>query len=206
MATETVTVSLDGDGSRFVALTGSGHSIVMDNADGDSGPRPAELLVVAQAGCTAMDVASILRKKRQAFTRYEVRVAAEQRDDPPPHVFERVRIVHVVDGPVEIEAVRRAIELSATKYCTVTGNLASGVAEIHHAYLVHGTDGEEHYGESGRHGSRRKPRCPGPANGRPKRLRFAHSDTRSARPDPGFARTPMQSGRTSRLAAVTPRP
>ena len=147
MATKTVTVSLDGDGSRFVALTGSGHAIVMDNAEGDSGPRPAELLVVAQAGCTAMDVVSILRKKRQAFTRYEVRVSAEQRDDPPPHVFERLRIVHVVDGPVEVEAVRRAIELSATKYCTVTGNLASGVAEIHHAYLVHDADGEEHYGE-----------------------------------------------------------
>jgi putative redox protein len=147
MATRTVTVHLEGDGSRFVALTGSGHSIVMDNADGDSGPRPAELLVVAQAGCTAMDVASILRKKRQAFTRYEVRVSADQRDDPPPHVFERVRIVHVVDGPVEIEAVRRAIELSATKYCTVAANLASGVSEIHHAYLVRGADDEEHYGE-----------------------------------------------------------
>jgi putative redox protein len=147
MAMKTVTVSLDGDGSRFVAVTGSGHAIVMDNAEGDSGPRPAELLVVAQAGCTAMDVVSILRKKRQAFTRYEVRVKAEQRDDPPPHIFERLRIVHVVDGPVEIEAVRRAIELSATKYCTVTGNLASGVAEIHHAYLVHGADGEEHYAE-----------------------------------------------------------
>ena len=147
MATKMVTVSLDGDGSRFVAMTGSGHEVVMDSAEGDSGPRPAELLVVAQAGCTAMDVASILRKKRQTFTRYEVRVSAEQRDDPPPHVFELVRIVHVVDGPVEIEAVRRAIELSATKYCTVTGNLASGVTEIHHAYLVHGADGEEHYGE-----------------------------------------------------------
>ena len=147
MATKTVTVSLDGDGSRFVALTGSGHAIVMDDAEGDSGPRPAELLIVALAGCTAMDVASILRKKRQAFTRYEVRVAAEQRDDPPPHVFERVRIVHAVDGPVDIEAVRRAIDLSATRHCTVTGNLASGVTEIHHAYLVHGADGEEHFGE-----------------------------------------------------------
>jgi len=147
MTTKTVTVSLDGDKSRFVALTGSGHAIVMDSAEGDSGPRPAELLVVAQAGCTAMDVASILRKKRQPFTRYEVRVSAEQRDDPPPHVFERMRIVHVVDGAVDIEAVRRAIELSATKWCTVTGNLASGVTEIHHAYLVHHADGEEYYGE-----------------------------------------------------------
>jgi putative redox protein len=147
MTTRTVTATLDRGGSRFIARTGSGHEVVMDNAEGDSGPRPAELVVVAQAGCTSMDVVSILRKKRQAFTGYEVRVSAEQRDDPPPHVFERMWIVHVVDGPVEIDAVRRAIELSATKYCTVTGNLASGAAEIHHAYLVHGADGEEHYGE-----------------------------------------------------------
>jgi putative redox protein len=147
MATKTVTASLDGDGMRLVAVTGSGHSIVMDNAEGDSGPRPAELLVVAQAGCTAMDVVSILRKKRQAFTHYEVRVAGDQREEPPPNVFEQVRILHVVEGDVEVEAVRRAIELSATKYCTVTGNLASGVAEIHHSYLVRDGAGRERYGE-----------------------------------------------------------
>jgi putative redox protein len=146
MATKTATVRLDGEGSRFLARTGSGHTIVIDSADGDSGPRPAELLVVAQAGCTAMDVISILRKKRQVVTRYEVRVAGEQRDDPPPHVFERMRVIHAVEGDVDVEAVRRAIELSATKYCTVTGNLASGVTEIHHAYVVRDAAGEEHYG------------------------------------------------------------
>jgi putative redox protein len=147
MTTRTVTASLDGEDMRLVAHTGSGHTIVMDDADGDAGPRPAELLVVAQAGCTAMDVVSILRKKRQPFTRYEVRVAGDQRDDPPPHVFERMRVLHVVEGDVEIEAVRRAIELSATKYCTVTGNLSSGVTEVRHAYLVRDAAGEEHYGE-----------------------------------------------------------
>ena len=146
MTTRTVTASLDGNGLRLLATTGSGHTIVMDNAEGDSGPRPAELLVVAQAGCTAMDVASILRKKRQAFTRYEVRVAGDQGEDPP-HAFERMRIVHVIEGDVEIDAVRRAIELSATKYCLVTGNLASGVTEIHHAYIVRDAAGDEHYGE-----------------------------------------------------------
>lgn len=147
MATKTVTASLEGDGMRLIARTGSGHSIVMDNAEGDSGARPAELLVVAQAGCTAMDVVSVLRKKRQPFTAYEVRVAGDQRESPPPNVFERMRILHVVTGDVEIEAVRRAIELSATKYCTVTGNLASGVTEVRHAYLVRDSSGEEHYGE-----------------------------------------------------------
>jgi putative redox protein len=147
MSTKTVTARLDGDGLRLVAETGSGHRLVMDTAEGDAGPRPAELLMVAQAGCTAMDVVSILRKKRQRFTRYEVRVAGEQRDEPHPHVFGHVRVIHVVEGDVEVEAVRRAIELSATRYCTVTGNLASGVAEIHHAYIVRDAAGEEHYGE-----------------------------------------------------------
>jgi putative redox protein len=147
MTTKTAAAKLDGDGMRFVALTGSGHSIVMDNAEGDSGPRPAELLLVAQAGCTAMDVVSILRKKRQVVTRYEVQVMGEQRDDPPPHVFEQVRIVHVVEGTIDVEALRRAIELSATKYCTVTANLASGVAEIHHAYVLRDAVGLEHNGE-----------------------------------------------------------
>jgi putative redox protein len=147
MSTKTVTGRLEGDGLRLVATTGSGHTIVMDDAAGNAGPRPAEVLVLAQAGCTAMDVVSILRKKRQAISRYEIRVAGEQRDDPHPHVFERIRIVHVVEGDVAVETVRRAIELSATKYCTVTANLASGVAEIRHAYIVRDVAGEEHYGE-----------------------------------------------------------
>jgi putative redox protein len=147
MSKKTVTAKLDGTGLRLVAETGSGHTIVMDTADDDTGPRPAEVLMVAQAGCTAMDVVAILRKKRQSFTRYEVRVVGDQRDEPHPHVFEHVRVIHVVEGDVEVEAVRRAIELSATKYCTVTGNLASGVAEIRHAYIVRDRAGEEHYGE-----------------------------------------------------------
>jgi putative redox protein len=145
MAVGTAVARLDGEGLRLVARTASGHAIVMDSAEGGTGPRPAELLLVAQAGCTGMDVVSILRKKRQAFTSYEVRVAGDQRTDPPPHVFERIRIVHVVEGPVDPEALRRAIELSATKYCTVTGNLAAGVAQIEHAYLLRRPDGDERY-------------------------------------------------------------
>ena len=147
MTTKTASARLEGDGLRFVANTGSGFRIILDDADGASGPRPSEVLLVAQAGCTGMDVASILRKKRQPFTRYEVRVSGEQREVDHPHVYEQIRVVHVVDGPVEIEAVRRAIELSATRYCSVTGNLASGVATIHHAYIVRDALGDEHYGE-----------------------------------------------------------
>jgi len=147
MGTKTAIARLDGDGLRFTATTGSGHQIVMDNVEGDSGPRPAELLVVAQAGCTAMDVISILRKKRQAVTSYEVRVEGEQRTDTHPHVFERMTVTHLVEGDVEVDAVRRAIELSATRYCTATANLSAGIVEIHHGFLIRDAKGSEHRGE-----------------------------------------------------------
>lgn len=145
MGTKTVVAQLGTEGLALRATTGSGHVITMDTLEGDTGPRPAELLLVAQAGCTAMDVVSILRKKRQPFTRYEVRVAGDQRDDPVPHVFGAIRVLHVVDGDVDPEALRRAIELSATRYCTVTANLASGIAEVRHGYLLRSSDGDERY-------------------------------------------------------------
>ena len=147
MSTRTASARLEGEELRLIATTGSGHTIVMDDLAGNEGARPAEILVVAQAGCTAMDVVSILRKKRQQISRYEIRVAGDQRDDVHPHVFTAIRIVHVVEGDIAVDAVRRAIELSATKYCTVTANLASGAAEIRHAYIVRDAAGEEHYGE-----------------------------------------------------------
>jgi len=127
---------------RFSVTTGSGHRLVVDDAAGDAGPRPAELLMAAQAGCTAMDVASILAKKRQVVDAYAVTVTGEQRDDPHPHVFVRVEIVHEISGPrLDAAAVRRAIELSATRYCTASAMFSAGTAEIHHRYLVRHGDG-----------------------------------------------------------------
>ena len=138
MTQKTAVVALDGEGLRFSATSGSGHSIVLDDAHGDMGIRPAELVPMALAGCTAMDVASILRKKRQPFTAYEVRANGTQRDELQPAIFTRIDILHVVDGAPELDpdAVRRAIELSATRYCSVGGTLGTGATEVHHSYLV----------------------------------------------------------------------
>jgi putative redox protein len=141
MARKSATVALEGSGLRFSARAGSGHTIVMDDGTGDAGVRPAELIPVALAGCTAMDVISILRKKRQTVTRYEVNATGEQMDEAP-HAFTRIDVVHVLEGPsLDVEAIRRAIELSATRYCAVGATLASGVTETHHHYVVRsGTD------------------------------------------------------------------
>ena len=144
MARKSATVSLAGDGLRFVVTTGSGHSLILDNELGDTGPRPAELVPAAVAACSAMDVISILRKKRQVVSRYTVEAVGEQREDADPHVFTHVEIVHVVEGPeLDVEAVRRSIELSATRYCSVGGTLATGVTEIRHRFVVRSHLGEE---------------------------------------------------------------
>jgi putative redox protein len=136
-----------GAGLRFSVTTGSGHTIVLDNAEGNGGPRPVEMLLAGQVGCTGMDVMSILQKKRQVITRYEVSVSAEQRDGQPA-VFTRADVVHLVEGPAVDEAsVRRAIELSATKYCSVAAMLSAGTVEIHHRYRILGADGSAMEGE-----------------------------------------------------------
>jgi putative redox protein len=127
---------------RFAIKTGSGHLVVVDDAATDSGPRPAELLMVAQAGCTAMDVVSILAKKRQEFDTYEISVEGTQRDDPHPHIFERIDIVHELTGDdLDPVALSRAIELSATRYCTAAAMFSAGPAELHHRYVIHHSDG-----------------------------------------------------------------
>jgi putative redox protein len=83
-----------------------------------------------------MDVISIALKKRQPVVTYRIHVRGEQRDEYPK-VYTRIDLVHEVEGPgVSIEAIKRCIELSATKYCPVSAMLSSGVTEIHHAYRV----------------------------------------------------------------------
>ena len=79
-------------------------------------------------------------------TQPEVHASGTQADAHPA-VFTRIDIVHLVEGPVEVEAVRRAIELSATRYCTVGSTLASGAVEVHHAYLLREANGDERYAE-----------------------------------------------------------
>jgi putative redox protein len=160
MGRKTAVLTLEGDGLRFIAETGSGHFVVMDDAEGDTGARPADLMPVALAGCTAMDVISILRKKHQVVSKYQIEVVGRQRDELHPHVFTGFEVTHIVEGPdLDETAVRRAIELSATRYCSVGATLASGVAEICHSYVVR-TRGVELAGEVVITGPHRLPDAP----------------------------------------------
>ena len=127
-------MTVQGTGRQFEATTESGHTVLMDDAQGHTGPKPIELALVALGGCTAFDVINILRKKRQPVTGYEIEVVAEQRPEPPNY-FTKVEIRHRIHGAVEPEAVRHAIELSETKYCSV-GAMISKTAEIRSTFEV----------------------------------------------------------------------
>lgn len=128
---------------RFVVATGSGHEVVVDDGLSDTGARPTELVLVGLAACTGMDVIAILEKKRQLVTDYRVEVAGVQRQERPD-VFVRIDVFHDVTGPsIETAAVRRAIELSAWKYCPVSAMLCAGTVEMHHRYRIHRTEGAE---------------------------------------------------------------
>lgn len=143
MTAKTATITLEGEGLRFAAVSGSGHALVLDDGQGDTGMRPAELIPIALAGCTAMDVISILRKKRQAVTGYRVLASGTQQEDHP-NAFTRIDVLHVVEGEaIDADAVRRAIHLSATKYCSVGATLSSGGTEVHHRFVIPTGDGEE---------------------------------------------------------------
>jgi putative redox protein len=148
MGTRTAKVTLEGDGLRFVGTTNSGHTIILDDGAGNTGARPADLVPLAVAGCTAFDVISILRKKRQDVSHYSVDADSQQMAEHP-NAFTRIDVVHVVRGAgLDPAAVARAVELSATKYCSVGSTLSSGITEIHHAYRVTDTaSGVESTGE-----------------------------------------------------------
>jgi putative redox protein len=134
------------EGSQFAAEAGSGHSVTMDasveHGGADLGFRPMELLLVGLAGCTAMDVISILRKKRQDVRDYVV-VVHGTRAETHPMVFTEITVEHRVFGhEVDPEAVRRAIELSESRYCGA-GAMLRQTAKLTHTFRILEDDGAE---------------------------------------------------------------
>ncbi|MGA2488573.1 MAG: OsmC family protein [Anaerolineales bacterium] len=118
-------------GLSFTGSADSGFSVpVSTNPElggSDDGFRPLELMAVSLAGCTAMDVVSILKKKQQDVTAFEVKVHADQANENPK-VFTQAVITYLVTGhSVDEAALRRSIELSATKYCPAQAMLGKVV-------------------------------------------------------------------------------
>ena len=120
----------------FIGITPTGHAVTLDTShERASAPTPMELLLIALGGCTAVDVISILQKKREQVTDYKVEVRGERREDHP-RSFRRLEVRHIVTGKdVSATSVAQAIELSESKYCSVAATLRPS-AEIVSTYEI----------------------------------------------------------------------
>ena len=126
-------------GMQFVATPSSGHVIAFDERSSNQGGSPVETVLTSLAACSAMDVISIALKKRQAVESYAVEASGTQRDEYP-QVYTEIDLVHVLHGTGLSEAaIRRSIELSATKYCPVNAMLSAGATVVHHRYRIAST-------------------------------------------------------------------
>ena len=129
------TVYLAGE-DLFVGVSPGGHAQVLDtNHERGIAATPVELLLIALGSCTAVDVVSILRKKRARVTDYRVEVRGERRTEYP-RAFTRMEVRHIVSGQnISEKALAQAIELSETKYCSVAATLRPTV-EIVSSYEI----------------------------------------------------------------------
>lgn len=122
------------------AANEAGWKVNIDAAPGGGGKghgvRPTELLIMGMGGCSGIDVIGILEKQRQEITRFEVELDAE-RADAIPSVFVRIHAHYVVEGQVDPDRLRRAIDLSLQKYCSVT-RMLEATAKITSSFSVNG--------------------------------------------------------------------
>ena len=126
-------------GLQFVGDSSTGHSVVMDadpTAGGNNtGPKPMDMLLLAAGGCSGMDIISVLKKKRQHVTGLEINVKGERADDHPKKLT-GISLEFLIRGrDISEAAVKRAVELSMNKYCSVKATL-EGSAKIVFSYKI----------------------------------------------------------------------
>ena len=126
------------DDVMFLGESGSGHTVVMDGAPNQGGRnmgvRPMEMLLIGLGGCASFDVITMLKKGRQQITDCKAEVDAE-RVDAVPAVFSTIHINFIVTGTNLKEAqVKRAVELSAEKYCSASIMLSAAGVSVTHSY------------------------------------------------------------------------
>ncbi|HET90149.1 MAG TPA: OsmC family peroxiredoxin [Chloroflexi bacterium] len=122
---------------QFVGTDNTKHSVVMSSQDEENGTgmSPSQLLMVALGGCTGYDVVEILQKKRQRLTGLEITITGDQEVDPP-WTYRKIHIHYDLRGrDLDEKAVRKAIQLSEEKYCSVVATLREA-AEITYDYTI----------------------------------------------------------------------
>lgn len=124
------------DGERFITQASSKHAIVVDSSSDKTASGPMELVLMALCSCTATDVVSILKKKREPFTSLEVRAIGERAPEPPT-VYTKIHLVYRIGGKVTSKAAEDAVQLSKNKYCSVSQMLQKSVPITYEIEHVH---------------------------------------------------------------------
>jgi len=125
----------------FVGTDSTKHSVVISTPGekGGVGMKPSELLLVSLASCTAVDIVSIFEKKRTPLDELEIHVQGEQNEDPP-WMYKNIKLSYRIKGEgVTAEALKRTIELSEEKYCSVSASL-KGQVSIDYDFEIIGDD------------------------------------------------------------------
>lgn len=134
------------DGASFIGESGSGHSVVMDgpadHGGRNIGIRPMEMILIGLGGCASFDVVSILKKSRQKVAGCRVDLNADRADEVPA-VFTKIHMNFIVSGTdLKETQVKRAVELSAEKYCSASIMLEKAGVELSHGYTIEPAPGE----------------------------------------------------------------
>lgn len=129
-----------GGNAKFIGTSGSGHEVVMDgppdHGGQNLGPRPMEVVLLGLGGCSSFDVVNILTRSRQDVVDCVTRIEAERADEVPA-VFTRIHLHFIVTGRgLKDSIVKRAVEMSAEKYCSASIMLARGGVDITHDYEI----------------------------------------------------------------------
>ncbi len=132
------------DNAMFLGESGSGHSVVMDgppdHGGRDMGIRPMEMLLIGLGGCASFDVVGILKKTRQDIVDCRAELSAE-RADGVPSPFTKIHLKFVVTGrDLKEKQVAKAVELSATKYCSASIMMEAAGVEVTHSYEIVAAD------------------------------------------------------------------
>ena len=112
---------------QFVGQAGDGPRVILDDPDGKTGPTPMEMVLMGIAGCTAMDVISIMRKKRADVTGFHVNISGERTEDHPKR-YTKFFVEYILEGKgLSSKDVERSIQLSVTKYCSAIASMSAPV-------------------------------------------------------------------------------
>ena len=127
------------NGVTFLGKSDSNHWVTMDGPESfggsDAGTRPKELLLIALGGCTGSDVITILQKKKVQISNFEMNISADVAEEHP-QVFTKINVEYVFHGKdIQEKDVERAIELSQTKYCSVT-HMLNKAMQITHSFKI----------------------------------------------------------------------